>query len=62
MLTGGVDLLIEETFAGFHAVGAICPAPCAPFSVPVGMSVGEGTGLVVLERLDDAARRGSAPS
>jgi 3-oxoacyl-[acyl-carrier-protein] synthase II len=58
VLTGGVDLLIEETFAGFHAMGAISPAPCAPFSLPVGMSVGEGAGFVVLERLDDATRRG----
>ena len=60
VLTGGVDLLIEETFAGFHAMGAISPAPCAPFSVPVGMSVGEGAGFVVLERLD-GARRGQEP-
>ncbi len=30
VITGGVDLLIEETFAGFHAMGAISPAPCAP--------------------------------
>jgi 3-oxoacyl-[acyl-carrier-protein] synthase II len=61
VLTGGVDLLIEETFAGFHAMGAISPEPCAPFSMPVGMSVGEGAGFVVLERLGDAARRGQPP-
>jgi 3-oxoacyl-[acyl-carrier-protein] synthase II len=61
VLTGGVDLLIEETFAGFHAMGAISAAPCAPFSVPVGMSVGEGAGFVVIERREDADRRGIEP-
>jgi 3-oxoacyl-[acyl-carrier-protein] synthase II len=61
VLVGGVDLLMEETFAGFHAMGAISPAPCAPFSLPVGMSVGEGAGFVVLERLDDADRRRREP-
>ena len=61
VITGGVDLLIEETFAGFHAMGAISPAPCAPFSLPVGMSVGEGAGFLVLERLDDAERRSRQP-
>lgn len=58
VLAGGVDWLAEETFAGFASMGAMSPAPCAPFSEPEGMTVGEGAGFVVLETLDAARRRG----
>ncbi len=50
VLVGGVDVLVEELFAGFAAMGAMSGAPCAPFSQPVGMTVGEGAAFVVLER------------
>lgn len=50
VLVGGVDVLVEELFAGFAAMGAMSAVPCAPFSLPIGMSLGEGAAFVVVER------------
>lgn len=58
-LTGGVDPLTEFSFAGFSAMKNVSPAPCAPFSTPPGLTVGEGAALLVLEPGDRAARRGA---
>lgn len=60
VLAGGVEVLVEEVLGGFHAMGAVSPAPCAPFSLPLGLTVGEGAGFVVLERLSDARARGAS--
>ncbi len=46
----GADVLLPEIFAGFHAVGVLSATKCAPFSGPVGTTLGEGAGAVVLER------------
>jgi 3-oxoacyl-[acyl-carrier-protein] synthase II len=50
VVAGGTDTLTPEIFAGFHALGLLSPAPCAPFSEPVGTTLGEGAGFLVLER------------
>lgn len=52
-LAGGVDPLTELAFAGFNAMQNVSAEPCAPFSSPEGLSLGEGAGFVVLERLDE---------
>lgn len=57
VLAGGADVMALELFSGFFALGAISPAPCAPFSEPYGMTIGEGAGFVVLEREEHAAQR-----
>ena len=59
VLAGGSDVLTPEMFAGFHALGVLCPERCAPFSEPAGMTLGEGAGFMVLERAGDAALRGA---
>ena len=59
VIAGGVDVLSEEVIAGFHAMGAISRAPCAPFSLPVGLTLGEGAGFLALERAEHAAKRGA---
>lgn len=57
-LAGGADELSPEVFAGFSALGVVSPTRCAPFSEPVGTSLGEGAGFLVLERVEGAAARG----
>lgn len=44
-------------FAGFSAVGALSAGVCAPFGGPVGMSLGEGAGAVLLETRGSARAR-----
>jgi 3-oxoacyl-[acyl-carrier-protein] synthase II len=60
VLAGGADPFSASTYAGFYALGAMAPQPCAPFSEPIGVTFGEGAGFVVLERLDDANRRSTS--
>ncbi|HVK66043.1 MAG TPA: beta-ketoacyl-[acyl-carrier-protein] synthase family protein [Polyangium sp.] len=57
-IAGGTDELTPEIFSGFHALGLLCRSKCAPFSEPVGTTLGEGAGFLVLERSDAARARG----
>jgi 3-oxoacyl-[acyl-carrier-protein] synthase II len=60
VLAGGADAFSLSTYAGFYALGAMAPEPCAPFSFPIGVSFGEGAGFLVLERMKDAAERNAS--
>lgn len=57
VVAGGADVLSEEVFAGFSALGVLSAGKCAPFSHPLGTTLGEGAGFVVLERGETARRR-----
>lgn len=50
-LTGAVDGLCQTTLRGFHSLSILSPVPCRPFSsAHSGISIGEGVGLLLLER------------
>jgi 3-oxoacyl-[acyl-carrier-protein] synthase II len=60
VLAGGTDALSRLTFSGFNLLRLMDQAPCRPFDRGrAGMNIGEGAGILVLERLDAARRRGA---
>ncbi len=59
-IAGGADSLCQLTYAGFNALRAVDSRPCRPFRGDrAGMSLGEGAGVVVLETLERAKKRGA---
>jgi 3-oxoacyl-[acyl-carrier-protein] synthase II len=60
MLAGGSDSFSRITYTGFAQLGAIAPEACQPFDrYRKGMIPGEGAGVLVLEPLSSAVRRGA---
>ena len=60
VLAGGTDALSRLTFSGFNLLRLMDPAPCRPFDRSrAGMNIGEGAGILVLENLESAKRRGA---
>jgi 3-oxoacyl-[acyl-carrier-protein] synthase II len=59
-LVGGTDGLCSLTFTGFNALGAMDAGPCRPFDTArSGLSLGEGSAFLVLEKEAHARRRGA---
>ncbi|MFN8636602.1 MAG: beta-ketoacyl-[acyl-carrier-protein] synthase family protein [Chloroflexota bacterium] len=60
VLTGGTDALSDVLFAGFNCLESLSPEPAAPYSKDrQGLSLGEGSGMLVLCREDVAERAGA---
>jgi 3-oxoacyl-[acyl-carrier-protein] synthase II len=60
MLAGGSDAFSRITFTGFARLGAVAPQICQPFDrFRKGMIPGEGAGVLVLEPLSRARKRGA---
>ena len=60
VVAGGYDPISEYAYAGFGSLRLVSDGPPRPFAVGrTGMKLGEGYGLLVLERAEDAARRGA---
>jgi len=60
VVCGGSEALSELTFGGFNSLKAMDPSPCKPFDRKrAGMSLGEGAGVLILEDLDEALKRGA---
>jgi 3-oxoacyl-[acyl-carrier-protein] synthase II len=59
-IAGGTDALSRLTFSGFNQLRLMDLNPCRPFDRSrAGMNIGEGAGMLVLERLEHARRRGA---
>jgi 3-oxoacyl-[acyl-carrier-protein] synthase II len=60
VLAGGCDSLSRVAFLGFNRSFAMAPQMCQPFDKNrKGLMAGEGAGVLVLESLDQAQRRGA---
>lgn len=60
VLAGGTDALARLTFSGFNSLRLMDPGPCRPFDKGrLGMNIGEGAAILVLEELSRAMRRGA---
>lgn len=60
VLAGGADGLCRLTLLGFNALGATDPDACRPFDrARAGLNLGEGAGVLVLEREATAHARGA---
>jgi 3-oxoacyl-[acyl-carrier-protein] synthase II len=60
VIAGGVDPFSRIAFTGFNRLLAVAPERCQPFDLNRrGTIVGEGAGVMVLERLEDAEARGA---
>jgi 3-oxoacyl-[acyl-carrier-protein] synthase II len=60
VLTGGYDALSQLVFAGFDSLQTLSPTACRPFDAHRdGLALGEGAGIVALESLEAAQRRGA---
>jgi 3-oxoacyl-(acyl-carrier-protein) synthase len=61
-IAGGSDELCQITYSGFNSLRAVDASPCRPFSSDrLGMSLGEGAAVLVLEPLEAARARGARP-
>lgn len=61
-LAGGSDSLCQLTYAGFNALRSVADMPSRPFRRNRdGLSLGEGSAVLVLEPLERALERGAAP-
>jgi 3-oxoacyl-[acyl-carrier-protein] synthase II len=60
VLTGGADAFSDILYAGFNSLESLSPEPAAPYSRDrKGLSLGEGSGMLVLMREDVAAAQGA---
>lgn len=58
MVSGGSDSLCEVSFSGFNSLKLIDPESCKPFDKRrKGLVIGEGAGILILERLECALKR-----
>ena len=57
VLAGGTDAFASVPYAGFLALHALDENPCSPFNHCTGITLGEGSGVVVVESYEHAKKR-----
>jgi 3-oxoacyl-[acyl-carrier-protein] synthase II len=63
VIAGGADELNRVPLSGFNCLSVASDSPCAPFDAGrTGLNLGEGAGLVILERESSALKRGVSAS
>lgn len=59
VIVGGYDPMAELTYTGFELLRAMSGQPTKPFDLNrTGLNLGEGAGILVMERKEDALKRG----
>lgn len=59
VIAGGYDTISEYAYGGFNALRLVAEGPIRPFGKGrEGMKLGEGYGVLIIERATDAAKRG----
>ena len=63
VIAGGADELNHVPYCGFSSLGILNPALCAPFDRDrKGLNLGEGAGVMVVEKKSVAEKRGASSS
>ncbi|MGQ3684961.1 MAG: beta-ketoacyl-[acyl-carrier-protein] synthase family protein [Candidatus Loosdrechtia sp.] len=61
VLIGGGDMIPQTEFTHFHNLKALAPKRCQPFDKNrQGLMIGEGAGVLIMERYEFAKKRGAA--
>ena len=58
-IAGGCDSFSSLAYAGFHALHALSEKECSPFNHSDGITIGEGSGVLIIESYEHAAARGA---
>ncbi|MCF6148071.1 MAG: beta-ketoacyl-[acyl-carrier-protein] synthase family protein [Candidatus Kuenenia sp.] len=60
VMVGGGDMIPQTEFTHFHNLKALAPDKCQPFDKNrKGLMIGEGAGILIMERYDYAKKRGA---
>ena len=58
-VAGGCDSFSSLAYAGFHALHALAEEACSPFNHSNGITLGEGSGVLIIESYEHAVARGA---
>ncbi|MBO4450136.1 MAG: 3-oxoacyl-ACP synthase [Clostridiales bacterium] len=58
-VAGGCDSFSSLAYAGFHALHALSEEACSPFNHSNGITIGEGSGVLIIESYEHAVARGA---
>ena len=61
VIAGGSDALSRAIFAGFHSLKSVSSTVCSPYDENIGLSLGEGAGIVILESRKSFEQRQKKP-